>query len=250
MTEVKTPHEIEMMRISGRILASVFAHLRKKLSIDMSTKELADLAKNEIKALGGQPSFLGYEGFPDVLCVSLNSEVVHGIPSYKKFIKENDIVSLDLGVTYQGMITDSAFSVIMGSTPNPKVRELLTITEQSLSAGIDSIHDGVAVGDISAAIQAVLNKKDYGIVRDLVGHGVGHHIHEPPNIPNFGHKGIGPHLKAGMTIAIEPMATLGGYSVYIAKDGWTVVTSDNSLAAHFEHTVLITEAGAEILTTL
>lgn len=250
MTSVKTPHEIEMMRISGRILATVLDQLRKRLEIGMSTKDLANIAKQEIKALGGQPSFLGYEGFPDVLCTSLNNEVVHGIPSEQKIIKTGDIVSLDLGVTYGGMITDAAFSVVTGDNSDSKVSKLLAVTEQSLSAGIDAVKDGAAVGDISASIEAILSKHGYGIVRDLVGHGVGHEVHEMPNIPNYGTKGSGPHLKAGMTVAIEPMATLGGYEVFIADDGWTVLTKDNSLAAHFEHTILVTPEGAEILTAL
>lgn len=250
MTAVKTPHEIEMMRVSGRILATVLAHLREKVQVGMSTKDLADIAKGEIQALGGQPSFLGYQGFPDVLCTSLNNEVVHGIPSEKRIIETGDIVSLDLGVTYGGMITDAAFSVVMGDKPDPKIAQLLRITEQALFAGIDQAKDGVAVGDISAAIEAILSSKHYGIVRDLVGHGVGHEVHEMPNIPNYGTKGSGPHLKSGMTIAIEPMSTLGSYEVYIADDGWTVLTRDGSLAAHFEHTVLITPEGFEILTAL
>lgn len=250
MTVVKNPQEIEMMRKSGQILATVFVELRKKVEVGISAKELSEIAKKEIRALGGQPSFLGYQGFSDVLCVSLNSEVVHGIPSKHKIIKEGDIVSLDLGVTYGGMITDSAFSVIAGNTADPRLKQLLSFTEQSLSAGIDVVKDGVAIGDISAAVEAVLAQKNYGIVRDLVGHGVGHQVHEEPNIPNYGHKGSGPHLKAGMTIAIEPMATLGGDEVYVASDGWTVMTRDKSLAAHFEHTILITSDGAEILTTI
>ncbi len=250
MTLVKTPQEIENMRKSGQILAMVFAHLRKKLKIGISAKELSDIANQEIRALGGEASFLGYQGFPGALCVSLNDEVVHGIPSSQKFIKEGDIVSLDLGVTYQGMITDSAFSMIAGKSSNPRLEQLLLFTEQSLSAGIDTIKDGVAVGDISAAIEGVLSKNKYGIVRDLVGHGVGHQVHEEPNIPNYGHKGGGLHLRAGMTIAIEPMATLGGDDVYVSNDGWTVLTSDQSLSAHFEHTILITPDGAEILTII
>ncbi len=250
MTVVKTQQEIEIMRKSGQILATVFQHLRKKLVVGMNAKELSDIANQEIKALGGQPSFLGYQGFPAALCVSLNDEVVHGIPSKQKIINEGDIVSLDLGVTYQGMITDAAFSVIVGDKRDLRLEKLLSVTEQSLYAGIDVVKDGVAVGDISAKIERILSKNKYGIVRDLVGHGVGHQVHEEPNIPNYGQQGSGPHLKAGMTIAIEPMATLGGDSVYTANDGWTVLTSDKSLAAHFEHTILITPEGAEILTTV
>jgi methionyl aminopeptidase len=250
MTSVKAPYEIEAMRVGGKMLASVLDHLQKELSPGMTTKDLAEIAKRELRTMGGQPAFLGYQGFPDVLCVSLNNEVVHGIPSAKRVIEEGDIVSLDFGVRYKGMITDGAISAVAGRATNPKVGKLIETTKQALLSGIDTLQDGVAVGDIAAAVQKVLDKHDYGIVRDLVGHGVGHNLHEEPNIPNYGQKGSGPHLKAGMTIAIEPMATLGDYRVYVADDGWTVLTSDSTLSAHFEHTVLITTDGAEILTRL
>ena len=250
MTSVKTETEINLMRESGRMLASVLAILKNSVVVGMTTKDLAELAKQELKALGGQPTFLGYQGFPDVLCVSLNNEVVHGIPSVRRVIKAGDIVSLDFGVTYRGMITDSAISVIAGGKGTKKTEQLLSVTERSLMTGISVLHDGVAVGDIAASIQNILDRYGYGVVRDLVGHGVGHSLHEAPNIPNYGHPGTGPHLKAGMTIAIEPMATMGNYGVRVAEDGWTVLTDDNSLSAHFEHTVLITKDGAEILTSL
>lgn len=250
MTSVKTPNEVQLMRESGRMLATVLSVLKKSVKPGMSTKDLAEIAKRELRPLGGQPTFLGYQGFPDVLCVSLNNEVVHGIPSVKRVITDGDIVSLDFGVTYRGMITDSAVSVIAGDGGPNNTEQLLDITERALMEGINVLHGGVAVGDIAAAIQRVLNQYNYGIVRDLVGHGVGHELHEAPNIPNYGVKGAGPHLKAGMTVAIEPMATLGGHKVRVANDGWTVLTADDSLSAHFEHTVLITEDSSEILTTL
>lgn len=237
------------MRESGRMLASVHAALRQQLAVGMTTKDLAVIAANELKALGGQPAFLGYQGFPDVLCVSLNNEVVHGIPSAKQVIAGGDIVSMDFGVAYKGMITDAAISVIAGGTDNGDVQRLVAQTEAALLAGINAVKDGVRTGDIACAVQAVLDKNHFGIVRDLVGHGVGHDLHEDPNIPNHGRGGSGPALKAGMTIAIEPMATLGSHEVFVAHDGWTVLTADASLSAHFEHTVLITQNGAEILTT-
>ncbi len=249
-TKVKTPTEIAAMRESGRMLATVLATLRSKVAVGMTTKQLADMAKLELRALGGQPTFLGYYGFPDVICISVNNEVVHGIPG-TRVIQGGDIVSLDFGVTYKGMITDGAISVIVGSSGDQKRRDLVRDTERALLAGIEALHDGVHVGDVAAAIEAILNKGRYGIVRDLVGHGVGHELHEDPNIPNYGKAGTGPILSAGMTIAIEPMATLGGDKVYIdADDEWTVLTHDGSLAAHFEHTVLITQDGAEILTQI
>lgn len=248
-TRVKTAAEIKSMRQSGRMLAHVLHFLEAKVKPGASAKQLADMAAEEVKKIGGKPAFLGYQGFADVLCVSLNNEVVHGIPTSEKIINDGDIVSMDFGVNYRGMITDSAISVIAGQA-KPADKQLVKATEESLMAGIDAVKDGCRVGDIGAAIEAVLGKHDYGIVRDLVGHGVGHALHEEPNIPNYGLKGQGPALKEGMTIAIEPMATLGGEQVYTANDGWTVCTKDGSRAAHFEHTVLITNSGAEILTKL
>lgn len=250
MTAVKTLAEISAMRTAGHMLATVLNHLRQQLEPGMSTKDLSELARHELKSLGGQPAFLNYQGFPDVLCVSLNSEVVHGVPSSKRLIADGDIVSMDFGVTYEGMITDAAISAVAGNSNNKQIVQLLAETEHALEAGIRVVRDGVAVGDIASVIQRRLDEHKYGIVRDLVGHGVGHQLHEEPNIPNYGHKGTGPHLKAGMTIAIEPMATLGGHKVYVANDGWTVLTSDGSLSAHFEHTILVTSDGAEILTTI
>jgi methionyl aminopeptidase len=251
-TKVKTAAEIDAMRTSGRMLASVLAALRGQLTVGMSTKDLAVIAARELEALGGKPAFLGYQGFPDVICISVNEEVVHGIPSATKMINTGDIVSLDFGVNYQKMITDGAISVIAGTPRDKRHTELVTYTESSMHAGIAALHDRVRTGDIGAAVQAVLESprgaKKYGIVRDLVGHGVGHELHEDPNIPNYGRPNTGPWLSAGMTIAIEPMATLGGERVVIAPDGWTILTADGSLAAHFEHSVLITEDGAEILT--
>lgn len=247
-TQVKTGSEIKAMRASGQMLASVLQFVKKHVEAGLSTKDLAELAKKELRSLGGKPAFLGYQGFPDVLCTSVNEEIVHGIPSTQKILRDGDILSMDFGVIYDGMTTDSAISVIVGNDPAPKVSELLSYTERSLMAGIDVVKDGVRVGDISSAVQAVLDKRGYGIIRDLVGHGVGHELHEEPNIPNYGSKGTGPVLSAGMTIAIEPMASLGTHEVRAEADGWTVATLDNSLSAHFEHTVLITENGADIIT--
>ncbi len=249
-TKVKTAAELRAMRSSGQLLASVLQGLRDKVVVGVTTKALADHAAAELKALGGQPSFLGYQGFPDVICISINDEVVHGIPSTKRIIRSGDIVGLDFGVTYDGMITDSAISVIAGRPLQRGHIALVKDTEAAMLAGIASVHDKVRTGDIGSVIEKFLNQQRYGIVRDLVGHGVGHEIHEDPNIPNFGRAGSGPWLQRGMTIAIEPMVTLGGGAVYIDRDGWTVKTRDGKRAAHFEHTVLITEAGSEILTTL
>lgn len=246
-TKVKTDAEIDAMRHSGQLLAVVLAKLEKELAVGQSTKELADSAARELKALGGKPAFLGYHGFPDVLCVSVNDEVVHGIPRSDHIVHDGDIVSLDFGVSYNGMITDAAISVLAG-TPDAADTALVAHTERALLAGIDVVKDGVKTGTIGNAVAQVLSKDNYGIVRDLVGHGVGHHVHEDPNVPNYGQKGTGHVLHAGMTIAIEPMATHGSHLVTVDSDGWTIRTQDGSRSAHFEHTVLITEQGAEILT--
>lgn len=247
-TKVKTETEIAAMREGGKMLATVLDTLKKQAEAGMTTKDLSHIAAEELKALGGSPAFLGYQGYPDILCVSVNDEVVHGIPSAHTVLEKGDIVGLDFGVFYKGMITDGAISIIIGGTADKQLKKLLAETEKALLHAIDTVKDGCRVGDIAAAAQAVMDKAGLGIVRDLVGHGVGHHMHEEPNIPNYGHAGTGPVLKTGMTIAIEPMATLGGYQVYVDRDGWTIKTVDGSKSAHFEHSVLITDHGAEILT--
>lgn len=255
-TRVKTATEIEAMRDSGRMLATILQVVKSQVTAGISTKQLADIAARELRALGGQPPFLGYGGgrgvpdFPDVICISVNDEVVHGIPRADKIIQSGDIVSLDFGVTYKGMVTDAALSVIADKPVNQKHGELVRFTEESMLAGINAVHGQVRVGDIGAAVEQVLNAHKFGIVRDLVGHGVGHELHEDPNIPNYGRPNTGPWLEAGMTIAIEPMATLGTECIYVAPDYWTILTQDGSRAAHFEHTILITEDGAEILTRI
>jgi methionyl aminopeptidase len=249
-TKIKTDKEIDAMRESGRMLAAVLTHLQPLVTPGAIVKDLANEAARELKSLGGEAPFKGYGGhpkFPDVICISLNDEVVHGIPN-EVTIDDGDIVSLDFGVKYRGMITDSAMTVIAGKPKDPRHAQLVKATEHSMYAGIDVLQDGVRTGDIGAAVEAVLKRGGFGIIRDLVGHGVGHELHEDPNIPNYGRAGSGPELQAGMTIAIEPMATLGGERVYVAADDWTIMTWDKSMAAHFEHTILITDDGHEILT--
>ena len=248
-TKVKTATEIENMRVAGKMLATVLQDVKKYTRAGMSTKDLGNHAANRLKILGGKASFLGYQGFPDVICISINDEVVHGIPRTDKILENGDIVSIDFGVTFNGMVTDAALTFILGEA-DPKIAKLVATTERSLMAGIDVLKAGIRVGDIASAVQKVLDAGGYGIVQDLVGHGVGHYIHESPDIPNYGHAGSGPVLQAGMTIAIEPMATLGGWQVTMDDDNWTIRTQDRSLAAHFEHTVLITEKGYEILTQM
>lgn len=246
LTRVKTEPEIAAMRESGRMLGAVLKLIEKQVGEGASGRDVSELAKRELKAYGAKASFLGYMGFPDVICISVNDAVVHGIPNNTPF-QPGDIVGFDFGVTYNGMITDAAFSVCIGE-PNKAQKRLLKETERGLYAGIEQVKNGVRTGDIGAAVQKVLDAAHLGIVRDLVGHGVGHAVHEDPNVPNYGPAGVGPVLKAGMTIAIEPMATLGHHAVYLDRDGWTVRASDATLAAHFEHTVLITQDGYEILT--
>lgn len=245
-TKVKTETEILGMRESGAMLATVLDVLQTKLEAGMSERELAQIAEHELKALGGHPAFRGYNGFPDVICISTNDKVVHGIPT-DYVLKEGDIISLDFGVTYRGMITDGARTLPVGKV-DPKVQQLIVETRKSLDAGIAVLHDGVTTGDIGAAVQRVLDAHHYGIVRDLVGHGVGHEIHEEPDIANYGTPGDGPMLHAGMTIAIEPMANLGVENVVMDPDGWTIRTRDGHPSAHFEHTILITQDGSDVLT--
>lgn len=245
-TKVKAAQEIKDLRTSGQMVATVLSYLKPLVEVGVTTKELADLASAEVNRLGGNAVLLGYNGFPDVICISLNDEVVHGIPG-NDIIQDGDLISFDLCVGFKGMITDAALTVVAGESSGAK-RKLLKGTEAALMAGIDAVKDGVKTGDIGAAVEKVMTQYGFGIVRDLVGHGVGHQVHEEPDIPNYGNKGTGKKLSKGMTIAIEPMSTLGGERVVLDQDGWTIKTQDRSLSAHFEHTVLITDSGAEILT--
>jgi methionyl aminopeptidase len=250
-TRVKSKTEIDVMREGGKMLALVLDALKKRLEPGMTTKDLAILAEHELGVFSGaKPTILGYQGFPEAICISVNNEVVHGIPSNAKTIVDGDIVSLDFCVSYKGMITDAAISVIAGKPKQKRHVELLRDTEEALHIGIASLHDHVRTGDIGNVIEVFLKKHHYGIVRDLVGHGVGQEMHEDPNIPNYGRANTGPWLEAGMTIAIEPMVTLGTDKVYVAEDGWTILTADDTWSAHFEHTVLITQDGGEILTKI
>lgn len=246
----KTDNEIQSMREGGRMLATVLDTLKQQTVAGITTKDLADIAAKQIKTLGGQPAFFNHDGFPDVICISVNEEIVHGVPSAKKEISNGDVIGLDFGVVYKSFYTDGAITVTVGGQTN-ETKRLVEGTKSALDAGIAAIKgDGTRVGDISAAVQKVLDANRLGVVRGLVGHGVGDSIHEAPNVPNYGVRGTGSKLSVGMTIAIEPMATLGSWEVNVLDDGWTVVSRDGSLTAHFEHTVLITDNGAEILTTL
>ena len=251
---IKTTEEIEAIRASGKMLAAVLDLIGQKLEPGMSGAYIDQLARDELKRLGGKPAFLGVKGgygvpdFPAVICISVNDAVVHGIPDATPF-KAGDVVGFDFGVTYNGMITDAARTFIVGGQARSNAEnELVKLTKRSLDAGINAVKPGAKTGDIGYAVQSVLDTKNLGIVRELVGHGVGHELHEEPEVPNYGKKGTGSMLKEGMTIAIEPMATLGAWRVYMDRDMWTVRTMDGSIAAHFEDTILVTRDGAEILT--
>ncbi len=246
--KVKTADEITAIRESGRMLATVLQLIERKIQVGMTGIDIDKLAINELKSLGGMPAFLGYGGFPNTICISVNDAVVHGIPDNKPFAS-GDVIGFDYGVIYDGMITDAARTFVVGEA-TIEIEKLVKTTQRSLDDALNIVANGRTIGDVSAAAQNALDAGGYGIVRDLVGHGVGHHVHEGPEIPNYGVAGTGPMMKTGMTLAIEPMATLGDYHVVLDPDGWTVRTRDGSIAAHFEDTVLVTEDSCEILTRL
>jgi methionyl aminopeptidase len=249
MGTILNDNEIAAMRESGRMLATVLEAIRKHVQVGMTPKDVSVFAGRELAKLGGMPAFKGFEGFPDIICISTNNEVQHSIPNDHVFV-DGDIVNFDFGVTYKGMITDAGVSLSIGGLDKADAdgKRLLEGTERALYAGIEQVRDGARVGDISVAVQTVLQNYKLGIVRELVGHGVGHGLHESPEIPNYGVKGTGPILKAGQTIAIEPITTLGDHRIFQTRDGWTLLTVDSSRSAQFEHTVLVTKDGAEILT--
>jgi methionyl aminopeptidase len=251
MSTIKTDAEIAAMRESGRMLATVLQLIKHTVHAGMTPKDISALAAKELDRLGGKPTFKGFEGYPDIICISTNNEVQHSIPNDYVFV-DGDIVNFDFGVTYQGMVTDAGISLSIGGVDKADAagKRLLEGTEQALYAGLDVVKDGCHVGDISAAIEKVLKAHELGIVRELVGHGVGHELHEDPEIPNYGRAGAGPVLKAGQTIAIEPITTLGSHRIFQTRDGWTLMTVDGSRSAQFEHTVLVTRTGCDILTQL
>lgn len=248
ITGEKTPAQLEAMREGGAIIARIFAELRTYVAAGMTGIEIDNWVSQKISDYGAIATYRTNEvNFPGAICISLNEEIVHGIPTDRPF-EIGDIVSFDLVITYKGMKTDSAFTMVVGKEPKGAIKVLLSETEKSLYAGIDAIHGPVRTGDIAAAIEKVLKKARLGVIRELVGHGVGLQMHMPPELPNYGSAGQGELLQVGDTVAIEPMASLGGESIRTLDDGWTIASRDGSLSAHFEHTVLITENGAEILT--
>jgi len=248
MVILKLPEEIEKARTSNRIVAEVLSKLREKVKPGVRTRELDKLAAEVAEKRGAKPAFKGYKGYPYALCVSVNEVVVHGMPS-ERILEEGDIVGLDFGVCYQGFFGDAAITLPLGKVTQ-KASRLMQVTEQSLYAGIAQAKDGNRLGDISAAVQYTVEAAGYSVVRDFVGHGIGKNLHEEPQIPNFGKKGRGIELRSGMILAIEPMVNEGNYKVQVLPDGWTVVTKDGSLSAHFEHSIAITDNGPEILSIL
>ncbi len=252
MILLKEPWELNVMRTAGKLLAEVVAGLRERVVVDMTTLDIDRMTEAAILAAGAKPAFKGYKvgkaTFPATICVSINEAVVHGIPS-KRRLQSGDLVSLDFGLIYGGYYADTAFSVALGGGDEASAR-LVAATEAALALGIEQARVGGRVGDIGHAIETFVRAKGFGVVTQMVGHGIGRKLHESPSVPNYGKRGTGDLLKAGMVLAIEPMITLGGDDTKILGDQWTVVTKDNSRSAHFEHTVAITPAGPEILTRL
>jgi methionyl aminopeptidase len=245
---LKSPQEIEKMRRSNRIVAEILAEIKKAARPGVMTRELDEMAEALLADRKAQSAFKGYNGYPASLCTSVNEVVVHGIPS-DQVLKEGDILSLDFGTIYDGFYGDAAITLPIGRISAEAAR-LLRVTEEALYLGIDQARPGNRLMDISAAVQRHVESHGFSVVREFVGHGIGKHLHEKPQIPNFGNPGYGLRLKPGMTLAIEPMINLGGFEVRIREDKWTAVTKDRSLSAHFEHSIAVTDNGPEILSKL
>ena len=246
MIVCRSAREIERLRAAGALVAEVLAEMRATAGPGVTTRELDGLAEARIRTAGGTPAFKGYHGYPASICASVNEQVIHGIPSDRKLV-EGDILSIDVGAVLDGYVGDAAITVAIGAVSDQAAR-LLRVTEEALARGIEQARPGNRLHDISWAIQSCAEEAGYGVVREYVGHGIGRSMHEDPQVPNFGRAGSGPRLQAGMVLAIEPMINAGTASVELLDDGWTVVTADRSLSAHFEHTVAIREGGPEILT--
>ncbi len=243
----KTSAEIEKMRSAGKLLAELLEFVEEKIEVGMTTKQLDELAQNWIRRAKATPSFLNYGGFPGAMCISIDEQVVHGIPSDKIVIKEGSIVSVDAGVQYGGYQSDAARTFLMGEVAE-ETKKLVEVTKESFFKGIEHFNHGERLGDISHAIQEYAESFGYGVVRSLTGHGIGRSVHEDPAVPNYGKAGHGLKLETGLVLAIEPMLNLGTYQVRQMSDGWTVVTADGKPSAHYENTVALTDNGAEILT--
>lgn len=244
---IKSEQEIEKMRISGIALRKVHEAVKAAVRVGATTMDLERAAVSKVDELGVKAAFLGYHGYPAVLCTSVNNQVIHGIPNDKSVLREGDVVSVDCGVIVDGYYSDAAVTHPVG-TISPNVQKLLRVTEASLYAAIDKAVVGGRLFDISNAVQEMCEAEGYGVVREFVGHGIGKSMHEDPQVPNYGDPGKGPRLKAGMVLAIEPMINMGSAEVKVLEDGWTAITIDGSISAHFEHTVAITNEGPVILT--
>jgi methionyl aminopeptidase len=243
---IKTSQEMVTLRDAGKILARIVAQIKGSLKIGMTTRDIDLLAEKLIKEEGVLPAFKGYHGFPACACVSVNEQVVHGIPG-DLVVKAGDIVSIDIGIIYQKYFSDMAVSVGLGDM-DASQQKLLDVTRQALYKGIAQAKSGSRLGDLSHAVQAYVESKGFSVVRDFVGHGIGRELHEDPEIPNYGHPGTGPVLRPGMVLAIEPMVNMGGHQTKMLQDGWTVLTADRKPSAHFEHTIAVTEDGPVIFT--
>jgi len=244
---IKTSQEIEKMRVSGIALRKVHDAIAPHVVAGASTMDLEEIAVAKIAELGGKAAFKGYHGYPSALCTSINEEVVHGMPNAKRILKDGDILSIDCGVILDGYYSDAAVTYAIGK-PEPRIQKLLDVTKASLEAAIEQCQVGGRLFDISATVQEICEAEGFGVVRDFVGHGIGRSMHEDPQVPNFGTRGKGLRLKAGMVLAIEPMINAGAPEVKVLKDGWTAVTVDGSYSAHFEHTVALTKDGPLVLT--
>jgi methionyl aminopeptidase len=243
---IKSAREIELMRVSGKITAKTLSMLMKTVKAGMTTAEVDRLAEDSIRSMGGTPTFIGYHGYAHTVCLSVNEEVVHGIPG-PRTLKDGDLLSIDIGTTLDGYVSDSAVTVAIGEV-SPAAKRLMDVTQECLMLGIAQMQPGNRLGDIGHAVQKHAESHGYGVVRQLVGHGVGTQLHEEPQVPNYGNPGHGTLLRPGLVLAIEPMITEGSYEVETLDDGWTVVTEDGKLAAHFEHTIAVTTEGPRILT--
>jgi methionyl aminopeptidase len=245
---IKSPQEVEKMRRSGLLVYQVLEHVRMLVKAGATTFDLEEAAAEKIQDAGAVPAFKGYHGYPCVLCTSVNEEVVHGIPSRERVLKNGDIVSIDCGVVLDGYYGDSAITVPVGDRLSSQAKRLLEVTQASLESAIQTVRAGASLGDIGAAVQGVVEADGFSVVRDFVGHGIGTRMHEDPQVPNYGRRGDGIKLREGMVLAIEPMVNAGKPGVRVLGDGWTAVTEDGSLSAHFEHTVAVTSNGALVLT--
>lgn len=250
MIVYKSPAEIEKMRRAGRIVTGTIEAVLRAVAPGRTTKDLDRVAEGYIREQGAVPSFLGYGNppFPATICTSLNEEIVHGIPSTKRVLREGDLLSLDFGAVWEGFHADAAVSVFVGEPPSDEAEKLVRVTREALEAGISQIRPGGRLSDISHAIEQTVLGAGFQVVREYVGHGIGRRLHEDPQIPNYGPPGRGPELKPGLVVAVEPMVNMGGWETALRADRWTVVTADGSLSAHFEHTIAVTEDGHEVLT--